>query len=350
MPSIDKVMLSLLGISLPPDRQETTHLDLMLDQMDAKLASLKEVVEPAASSSPRTPFDTTLPPEEVSFANFSVRQVAKMLPLMAPLAMAMRKSSNYYDGSFEPSASEASPEFLARLEAGARERGAVDLRFVEIPRNAIFAGKGAPGRYAVVFTVGMDKAKIDTAPSFEAMHAVIAGYRDLAAIANWIADELRAAGFAGYPGTALGGLTDYPYLAELAGLGAIGYHGLLIAPDGGARLRLNTVYTNIENLPLAQTEAHAWVREFCASCRKCVRKCPADAIYEQPRPRPDGASQCIDHGTCRDYFSRNWGCAVCLSVCPFSQAGYDTLRDRFKGNPGAPRFRLPVLGDVAAAE
>jgi epoxyqueuosine reductase QueG len=150
---------------------------------------------------------------------------------------------------------------------------------------------------------------------------------------------MRQNGFAAYPGTALGGLTDYTHVVEVAGLGAIGYHGLFITPQEGARLRINTIYTN---LPIQAENEHLWVRDFCAMCKKCIRKCPVQAIYEQPRPRGDGGMQCIDHAACRDYFNQNYGCAVCLAQCPFSEAGYEKVKARFKRNPKAPQFRIPV--------
>jgi epoxyqueuosine reductase len=83
----------------------------------------------------------------------------------------------------------------------------------------------------------------------------------LALIGNQLAGFMRQNGFAAYPGTALGGLTDYPHLVEIAGLGAIGYHGLLITPNDGARLRINTIYTNITNLPIQTENEHLWVRD-----------------------------------------------------------------------------------------
>ncbi|MEL7436471.1 MAG: hypothetical protein AAFN11_21200, partial [Chloroflexota bacterium] len=67
-----------------------------------------------------------------------------------------------------------------------------------------------------------------------------------------------------------------------------------------------------------------------------------EAIYDQPKPRGDGGMQSIDHASCREYFADNYGCAVCLAVCPFSQVGYDTVKARFKGNPSAPQFHIPV--------
>jgi epoxyqueuosine reductase QueG len=116
----------------------------------------------------------------------------------------------------------------------------------------------------------------------------------------------------------------------------------LITPGEGARLRINTIYTNITNLPVQGENEHLWVRDFCAMCHKCVRNCPVKAIYNEPVPRGDGGMQCIDHASCREYFTKNYGCAVCLAVCPFSQVGYDKVKERFKGNPTAPQFHIPV--------
>lgn len=214
---------------------------------------------------------------------------------------------------------------------------------MRVPPNAIFKGKGLPHQYAIVYTVEMDKEPISTSPSFESQLEVMRGYKNMAVIGNKLARFMRRRGFAAYPGTALGGITDYVHLAELAGLGAIGYHGLLITPGEGARLRINTLYTNITNLPVQDENEHLWVRDFCAMCHKCVRSCPVQAIYQAPVPRGDGGMQCIDHASCRVYFTKNYGCAVCLAVCPFSQVGYDKVKERFKGNPTAPRFQIPTV-------
>lgn len=316
-------------------------LDSLLTEMDRHLENFNTLVRPAPQSKPRTPFDANLPPEEMSMLNFTPRQRLKVLTKAVPLFFNMQRSARMYDGKFLPSKSEATPAFIAAFEALARTAGAKDIGYVKVPRNAIFRNKGIPHEYAIVFTVEMDKEPIDTAPSFECQHEVMRGYRNLASIGNKLARYLRRHGFAGYPGTALGGVTDYTHLAELAGLGAIGYHGLLITREEGARVRINTIYTNITNLPLARENEHLWVRDFCAMCKKCVRACPVDAIFTQPQPRGDGGMQCIEHDACRNYFTANYGCAVCLAVCPFSQAGYDKVKARFKGNEKAPQFRIP---------
>jgi ferredoxin len=317
-------------------------LDGLLESMDKHSDNLKTFVSPAPESKPRTPFDSGLPASEVGLANLKGRQRLQAISKALPLMLNMQIASRMYDRPFVPRHSRISPELLNRLERLAYAAGVKDIRYVQVPANAIFQGKKIPYPYAIVFTVEMDKEPIATSPSWDSQHEVMRGYKNMAVIGNKLARYLRREGFAAYPGTALGGVTDYVHLAELAGLGAIGYHGLLISPGEGARLRINTIYTNIENLPLQSENEHLWVRDFCSMCKKCVRKCPVSAIYDQPQPRGDGGMQCIDHATCRDYFTRNYGCAVCLAVCPFSQVGYDKVQERFKGNPDAPQFQIPV--------
>jgi epoxyqueuosine reductase len=287
-----------------------------------------------------------VPVEEVSMANLTARQKLTVLPKALPLFANMQRGARMYNGTFQPTKDEVTPEFIANLEKMAREMGAKEIGYVKVPRNAIFQGKGMPYDNAILFTVEMDKEPIDTSPSFESQAEVMDGYKRMSIISRKLAVHLRKHGYAAYPGMALGGITDYVYLAELAGLGAIGYHGLLISPGEGARLRINTIYTNITNLPTPQVTGkaneHLWVRDFCAMCKKCVRQCPVDAIFDEPQPRGDGGMQTIEHAACRDYFTRNYGCAVCLAICPFSQVGYKKIQAKFRGNPHAPQFRIPV--------
>jgi len=328
---------------LPGKQRYTPSMDGMLEVFDSALGNFDTLIEPDEASPPRTPFDSDLPPEKLSMANMTTRQRMQVLPIMLPLLRAMFAGKRLYDGPFTPTRSEADPAFLRRLEALAMKRGASAVRYIRIPRHTIFAGKGIPHEYAIIITVEMAQEHWTTAPSFEAFKEVARGYRDMAVISLKLARFLRRNGYAGYPGTSMGGLTDYTYLAELAGMGAIGYHGMLISPQGGTRQRINVIYTNIANLPLETVNEHLWVREFCARCGKCVRACPAGAIFDQPRPRGDGGWQTIDHDACRYEFAQNFGCGVCLAVCPFSQIGYDAIQARFKGHPDAPRIRISEL-------
>jgi ferredoxin len=324
-------------------KSKRPSLDTMLGIFDKELDNFQSLVLPTPESKPRTPFDSAnLPVEKMSIANMSRAQFLSVLPIMLPLLFQMRASSKMYDGKYQPTQSKATPTFIQRLERLTHAMGAKDIKYVKVLRNAIFQHKGIPHEYAIIFTVEMDQGKMSTAPSFEAFKEVARGYKNLAIIGNKLARLMRKNGFAAYPGTALGGVTDYTYLAELAGLGAIGYHGLLITPQEGTRLRINIIYTNITNLPIETQNQHLWVRDFCAMCKKCIRECPVKAIFTQPVPRGDGGMQCIDHDSCREYFNQNFGCAVCLAECPFSQVGYEKVKSKFRGNPKAPHFRIPL--------
>lgn len=341
-----KQILSVMIRGGEAEGQGTQMLDKVLEMSDSHLKKFKTLIEPAPTSKPRTSFTSLLPKDQISMFNLTPRQRLKVLHQQMPLMVNMEIGARMYDGKALPDKTEAPAEFFTELETMARELGAQDIGYVKVPRNAIFQGKGIPCQYAVVFTVEMDKEPIETAPSFDCQLEVMEGYKNMGRISKKLAQFIRRNGFAAYPGMALGGVTDYPHLAELAGLGAIGYHGLLIGPYSGARLRINTIYTNITNLPTlvarGEENPHLWVRDFCAMCRKCIRECPVDAIYEEPRPRGDGGMQTIDHATCRDYFASNFGCGICLAVCPFSHSGYDKVEAKFKGNPAAPQFRIPV--------
>jgi len=324
-------------------------LDTMLAMFDRELENFQSLISPTPESKPRTPFDSPdLATEKMSMANMSTRQLMTVLPIMLPLVANMRVSSKMYDGKFHPSRSEAPQKFIGKLEEVAKAAGAKDIKYVKVPRKAIFQHKGIPHEFAIVFTVEMDQRNMSTAPSYDAFREVAKGYKNLAVIGNLLARFMRENGYGAYPGTALGGITDYTHLGELAGLGAIGYHGMLITPGEGTRIRINTIYTNITNLPIDPQNEHFWLRDFCAMCRKCIRDCPVGAIFQQPIPRGDGGMQCIDHAACRDYFNQNFGCAICLAECPFSVAGYERVKAKFRGNPSAPQFRIPVATNLEA--
>ena len=335
-------MLKQIRDTLFPKSKVRRSPDTSLDAFDQKIYNLDSLVYPNQAADPRATFDSGIPAEQQSMASLTFNQIIQFAPTMFHTQRHMARSGHYYKRSFVPTQHEASPAFIEELEAFAYRLGASDIKYAQIPGDSIFQGKGIPYKNAIIFTVNMDQERIETAPSFEALHEVIDGYRELGRISNALADLLRSNGFAAYPGQSVGGLTDYVRIAELAGLGIIGYHGLLISPDDGARLRINVVYTNITNLPIVQENPHAWVRNFCAMCRKCVRKCPAEAIYQRPEAEETGRVQCIDAKKCLDYFTMNYGCGVCVAVCPFSHTGYNKIKQRFKGNPDAPKYFIPL--------
>lgn len=105
------------------------------------------------------------------------------------------------------------------------------------------------------------------------------------------------------------GHISHKRIAEMAGIGWIGRNNLLIHPVYGARLRLNTVITD---MPLEESEP---LKKNCGSCKACLSVCPAAAIKEAPID--------FDHVGCYNMVTqlknkRNLGhhiCGICIGVC-----------------------------------
>ncbi len=216
-------------------------------------------------------------------------------------------------------------ELLNDLKNFATEIGANSIGFTDLPHKLIFQGKSVMYDKAIVLSYEMDKLKIAEAPSFATERMVMRAYDDLGKIGNRIADFLREHGFAAHASHPLNGLVLYPPLAMAAGLGMPGYQGLLISPEVGPRVRLAAVFTNIENLPVAESNPHEWIREYCDHCRKCIRECPGDAIKESAELKDNGIQTHIDNTKCFPHFINKNSCSICIKVCPFSQVSYESL-------------------------
>jgi len=112
----------------------------------------------------------------------------------------------------------------------------------------------------------MDNSRIARTPQMPAGTEVWRTYDRLGLIVNRVARFLRKRGFGAQAGAALGGDVNYPLLAQKAGLGHIGKHGLLISPGRGPSRRIAAVYTSIENLPVTDSGRYAWIADFCSGC------------------------------------------------------------------------------------
>lgn len=205
-----------------------------------------------------------------------------------------------------------------------------DIGFTTVTPNLIFKGRLILHQHAIVLIMEMKKDKIDTSPSVTSQDEIMRTYYELGRAANKICDFLRKRGFSAQAGPALGGDVNYPLLAENAGLGAIGKHGLLIHPKLGPSLRIGAVYTSIENLPQTQNNEHLWIKSFCSTCKICVKKCPANAIYNENIINPDNSETSIDYKLCATPFAKQYGCTLCVKNCIFYKGNYDKLRSMKK--------------------
>jgi NAD-dependent dihydropyrimidine dehydrogenase PreA subunit len=215
------------------------------------------------------------------------------------------------------------------LEAFMRSIGIDAFGYTRVPPELIFEGKAVLHEHAIVLLMEMDKRRMDGAPSPDAAVMVLETYHELGVATNRVARYLRRRGYSAQAGHPLGGLALYPPLAQAAGLGRIGMHGLLITPAFGPRVRLAAVFSSIENLPARATEEHAWIDDFCRECAKCVRRCPPAAIRREPLRHDSGRVSCVDADRCLPYFVRHNGCSICIAVCPFHQRDCDELHERW---------------------
>ncbi len=216
------------------------------------------------------------------------------------------------------------PAELKVFEDMAKSLGIAAIGYTAVSQEAIFKDRAVLYRYAIVLTMEMDKAAVDSAPSPTAQREGIETYDRLGKITSDLTEYLRNQGFAAHAGHPANGVVLYPKLAQKAGLGRKGRHGLIITPEFGPRARLAAIFTSIENLPLTDSEELAWIENFCAKCGNCIKSCPEKAILEKPLLREGGTVTHIMKDKCI-------GCTVCMKACSFNRRGYEHIKKAVAG-------------------
>jgi epoxyqueuosine reductase len=213
--------------------------------------------------------------------------------LMASMAGIRRSLRTVDENPSHPGTRMAEAE-VTDLEAYARAAGVDDVGYARLEGKLVFQRKAVLHENAIVLTMEMDKVRIDTSPSKESFIEVHETYHRLGTAAN---------------------------------LGWRGLHGLLITPRFGPRVRLAAVFTSVENLPFCEENPHGWIEEYCNRCKLCARECPPQAILDQPITHASGLVTCTVTERCFPYFADNYGCSICIRVCPFQQQDYATLQN-----------------------
>jgi hypothetical protein len=250
------------------------------------------------------------------------------MPHMIGSMVGIRRSLRSVDENPAQPGTHISNVEIAELEAYARGTGVDDIGYARLSATLVFQGKAVLYENAIVLTMEMDKKTIDTSPSEQSFVEVHKTYHHLGRAANQIAHWLRQRGYGAHAGHPLMGQALYPALAQQAGLGWRGMHGLLITPRFGPRVRLAAVFTSIDNLPLGRENDHAWIEAYCSLCKLCARECPPGAVLDEPIVHANGLVTCTVDDKCFPYFVDNYGCSICIRVCPFQREDYATLKDR----------------------
>lgn len=219
-------------------------------------------------------------------------------------------------------------EFEKLLESS----GVDDYGCFEVTPERIFKGCGVPYRHALVFSSGMDINAFKEAPCMECQLEVAKVYSRTGDIANKAAAFLQRKGFGASPNHSMGGQLDYSMAAEWAGIAVTGKHSMAITKKNGPCHRISVVYTNIENLHdfiVRDNNDMRWINDFCKKCGKCQRKCPTQAILNEPMFIDSKNPTRIDYDKCCKGFV-NYGCGICIRECPFSSGNYHKIRQAFQ--------------------
>lgn len=270
---------------------------------------------------------------EIIYKYGSFKNKVKSMPYLAPYMVGSIKEMKIAYRELYNQPKDASKRMtdvdFEDMKQLVRTLGIGDIGFTPVDRSYIFDDKNIVYPNAIVILMEMEEDKIKAAPSKDTEKEIFRTYYELCVAVNKIKTFLNDRGYNAEAGPSLGGEVNYPLLAQKAGMGVVGKHGLLITPEYGPSLRLAAVYTDIINLPIIEENPHMWVNEFCDRCNKCVRKCPAGAIYNKPIVFDDGSIKSIDYVKCAVPFSTNNGCTVCIKECTFFTGAYNQIKEAF---------------------
>ena len=214
---------------------------------------------------------------------------------------------------------EATDKFIKQFEKYTYSIGIDKIGYVKVPPELIFKDKAILYENAIIFIMEMDKKTVDTAPSHETQEMGTITYDELGKKTNELANYMRENGFAALASHPAGGFVIYPPLAQKAGLGYTGRHGMLITPEFGPRQRISAIFTSIQNLSFNDENEHEWISYFCRNCGKCIKNCPGNTITEIVYR---------ETGTLRTKIVKDlcYGCTICMRDCSFNKNDYTKLK------------------------
>lgn len=245
----------------------------------------------------------------------------KTLPKQLSIAKNMELTVKSVTNNPKNPKMKAENEFFDKFKNYAYSIGINNIGYVNVPSELIFKDKAILYENAIVLTMEMDKKSVDAAPSPETQEMGIVTYDELGKKTNELAEFLRKNGFAAHASHPAGGFVIYPHLAQYAGLGYRGRHGMLITPEFGPRQRLSAIFTSIQNLPINGFNEHSWISDFCKKCGKCIKNCPENAIIEES----------LENGEIKTIIMKDFchGCTICMRDCNFNKRKYTRIKNKF---------------------
>ena len=99
---------------------------------------------------------------------------------------------------------------------------------------------------------------------------------------------------------------SYKHAAELAGLGTVGRHTMLITPEFGSRIKLTCLLTEATLEPTPKSR-----KNYCIKCNACIKACPSKALQAPKK----GQAYAMNPYACRTYRVSGLNCSVCMKAC-----------------------------------
>ncbi len=201
----------------------------------------------------------------------------------------------------------------------ARELGAGLAGITEISEMDCYEGYTTSYRYAIsiAYPMQFDVMKKNVTWLAGGLETIRA-YTEITRIVVQLARRIRKMG---WPARAYCESADILHIpiAIRAGVGQLGKHGSVISKELGSDFRLATVLTD---LPLSLDKpVDIGVEDLCATCRRCTTDCPVDAISDDKQMVRGEEKWYVDFDRCVPYFSKTYGCGICIQVCPWSKPG-----------------------------
>jgi len=183
-----------------------------------------------------------------------------------------------------------------------------------------YEGVSLDYQWVIMIGVAHDYEQLKTAPEATAGAEVVRQYGRATQACNDIAAWIRQRGWdaAAYAGPMAGSLLMIPPALE-CGFGELGKHGSIINKEYGSSFRLAAILTDIPLVPTAAASYH--VDDFCIRCQVCANACPPEAIGPEKVPVRGEKKWYVDFDKCLPFFNENFGCAICIVVCPWSKPG-----------------------------
>jgi len=211
-------------------------------------------------------------------------------------------------------------EMTAQIKAKAKELGASLVGVCEMRDEFLIEGAKKKHKYAISLGLPMKRDTMLAAPRVEAGMEVLRVYYQCSLLTVNLARYIRSLGWpaTGLPVNSSSEVLHIP-VAIASGLGQLGKHGSMICREFGSNFRLTSVLTDLPLVP--DRPVDIGVDDLCSRCKVCVRGCPPDAIFDEKQMVRGEKKWYVDFDKCTPFFSDNYGCAICLEVCPWSEPG-----------------------------